>query len=190
MGNQANVEYFFRLLYDCLHGGCYVSVNFSGASAFLAGIWLWVVLIGYALSIVALVVIVYCMIRLYALREREEHEYGQLLVAPEAAHKNTRWQHIEALIASENSSDWRQAIIEADIMLDDVLGRQGYGGLGVGEKLKGVERADMNTLRDAQEAHGVRNRIAHQGSAYDLSELLARRTIARYESVFREFEAI
>jgi hypothetical protein len=36
----------------------------------------------------------------------------------------------------------------------------------------------------------VRNQIAHEGSSFDLSETLARRTLARFESVFREFELI
>ena len=75
-------------------------------------------------------------------------------------------------------------------MLDDMLTKQGYDGEGVGEKLKSVESSDFNTLNEAWEAHKVRNQIAHQGSAFDLSDTLARRTIAQYEAVFREFRAI
>jgi hypothetical protein len=70
------------------------------------------------------------------------------------------------------------------------LTRQGYIGDGVGEKLKSIEPSEFGTLADAWEAHKVRNQIAHEGSAFNLSESLAHRTIARYESVFREFKAI
>ncbi len=187
---QLNVEYFFRLLYDLFYG-THAPANYSVFQTFLAHLWLWIIIVGYALSVIGLFVIVYAMIRLFELREREEEQYGTLLLAPETeGGMNRRWLHIESLGNGANASAWREAIIEADIMLDDMLTEQGYAGEGVGEKLKAVEPADFNTLQDAWEAHKVRNQIAHEGSAFALSETLARRTLARYESVFREFKII
>ncbi len=188
--SQANVEYWFRLLYDCLHGGCYGSVDLAGFSAWLAHLWLIIVIVGYILAVLALILIIYETIRLFELRKREDEYYGTLILTPEEEGGNPRWAHIESLEGSTNPSDWRTAIIEADIMLDDMLTKQGYTGEGVGEKLKTVDPADFDTLNDAWEAHKVRNQIAHQGSAFDLSETLMRRTLARYESVFREFEML
>jgi hypothetical protein len=189
--NQLNVEYFFRLFYECFHGTCYGSTGPVGFSAFLAHLWLWIIVIGYALSIVGLFVIIYCTVRLFELRKREEEYYGTLLLAPdEGSGGHPRWQHIKSLIEGASPSEWREAIIEADIMLDDMLTKHGYTGDGVGEKLKGADRVSFSTLDDAWEAHKVRNQIAHQGSSFTLSESLARRTIAHYESVFREFKVI
>lgn len=189
--NQLNVEYWFRVLYECFHGGCYGSNGLVGLSAFLANLWVWIIIIGYILSAIGLFVIIYCTVRLFELRKREEEYYGTLLVAPgHDRDVNHRWIHIQSLIASTNASDWRTAIIEADIMLDDMLKEQGYVGEGIGERLKLVESSDFSTLNDAWEAHKVRNQIAHEGSSFNLSDTLARRTIARYESVFREFDLI
>lgn len=189
--NQANVEYFFRLLYDCLHGGCYGSVGVVGLSAFFAHIWLWIVIVGYALSVVGLFIIIYCTVRLFELRKREDEYYNTLLLPPAAARDgHPRWKHIQSLLETANPSQWREAIIEADIMLDDVLSHQGYVGDGVGEKLKSADSLAFMTLQDAWEAHKVRNQIAHQGSSFNISDTLARRTIARYESVFNEFKVI
>jgi len=186
--NQANVEYFFRLFYECLRGTCYGSA--AGFSAFLAHLWLWIIVVGYALSVIGLFVIVYATMRLFELRKREAKYYGTLILAPEVSGGiNPRWQHIESLIGGATASEWREAIIEADIMLDDVLMKQGYVGDGVGEKLKSIEPSDLNTLQDAWEAHKVRNQIAHE-AVFDLSETLARRTIAHYENVFREFKVL
>ncbi|HVB20061.1 MAG TPA: hypothetical protein VNF51_02120 [Candidatus Paceibacterota bacterium] len=188
-GNQANVEYWFRLLYDCLRGACYGSM--AGFSAFFANLWLWIIGIGYLLSVVALVVIVYCTVRLFDLRRREEEYYGTPLLAPDTeSGGHPRWRNISSLADGAAPSGWREAIIEADIMLDEMLTEQGYTGESVGEKLKSVERSDFTTLQDAWEAHKVRNQIAHEGSAFNLSAELTRRTIARYESVFREFKII
>ncbi len=188
-GSQANVEHFFRLLYECINGSCYGSM--AGVSAWLAHLWLWIIWVGYALSVIGLFVIVYAMMRLFELRSREKEFYGTVIAsATVGSGNNPRWQNIESLMESERAGDWREAIMEADIILDDMLTRQGYKGDGVGEKLKLVEPSDFDSLQDAWEAHKVRNQVAHQGSAFNFSETLARRTIAQYEKVFREFEMI
>lgn len=188
---QVNIEYWYRLLYECLRGICYGSPSFSWFSSTLVHAWLLITIIGYALSVIGLFIIVYCMMRLFELRTREEKFYSTLIATPEkAGGANPRWQHIESLIGGTTASEWRESIIEADIMLDDMLARNGYVGDGVGEKLKSVEPSEFKTIQDAWEAHKVRNQIAHEGSAFGLTESFARRTIARYENVFREFEAI
>jgi hypothetical protein len=190
-GNQANVEYFFRFLYECFHGACYGSVGVAKFLAWLAHLWLWIVVLGYLLSVIALFVIVYSTMRLFELRKREEKYYSTLLIAPEAeGGAHPRWEHIQSLAEGASASQWREAIIEADIMLDDLLTREGYEGDGVGEKLKAADPEQFTTLQDAWEAHKVRNQIAHEGSAFALSETLAQRTIARYGAVFREFKVI
>ena len=94
------------------------------------------------------------------------------------------------MIESPQEEQWRQAIIEADIMLDELLTKLGYLGAGVGDKLKMVNPNQFHTLSDAWEAHKVRNEIAHKGSAYQLSDHIAYRTINQYENVFREFKVI
>jgi hypothetical protein len=190
---QLNVEYWFRLLYECFHGGCYGngSVDSAQFGALLANLWLWIIFVGYLVAVIALIIIIYTTIRLFELRKREEEYYGTLLIAHDTAEgMNPRWRHIETLRDSDNPNDWRTAIMEADIMLDDMLLKQGYDGVSVAEKLKQIEPSDFASLEDAWEAHKIRNQIAHQGTTFDLSEQLARRTIARYEAVFKEFKIL
>ena len=188
---QLNVEYFFRLLYNCIRGTCYGSIGRDQFSAWLAHLWVWIIIVGYALSVIGLFVIVYTTIRIFELRAKEKEFYSTIIPAPSAeGDGNPRWQHIESLANAASVSEWREAIIEADIMLDDLLARQGYVGDGVGEKLKSAEPAEFKTLQDAWIAHKVRNQIAHEGSAFVLSETLVRRVLAHYENVFREFKAI
>ncbi|MEK7101893.1 MAG: hypothetical protein AAB882_01935 [Patescibacteria group bacterium] len=188
-GLQTNTEYFFRLLYECLYGACYGSME--GAYSFLSHLWLWIIFIGYAVSVAALFLIVYCTMRLFELRRREEHFYSTLIVPLEGKGGiHPRWEHIQSLLEGNTPSEWREAIIEADIMLDDVLAKRGYEGDGVGEKLKSANKESFGTLQNAWEAHKVRNLIAHQGSSFDLSESIAGRTIQHYEAVFREFKVI
>lgn len=101
-----------------------------------------------------------------------------------------RWESITAMANSENENDWRRAIIEADILLDELLDAQGYRGDTMGDKMKGIERSDFLTIDNAWEAHKMRNRIAHDGAALQLNDRDVRRTISLYEAVFREFQVI
>ena len=99
---------------------------------------------------------------------------------------NKRWAKIQGLIRSYNSNDWKQAIIEADIILDEMLKKMGYKGDSIGDRLKTIEPSDFTTLDSAWEAHKYRNRIAH-GSDYNISKDEAEEVIKLYEEVFKEF---
>jgi hypothetical protein len=100
---------------------------------------------------------------------------------------NRRWSNVQSLINSHSVNDWKQAIIEADIILEEMLDKMGYKGDGIGDKLKTVEKSDFLTLDKAWEAHKIRNRIAHRGSEYVLTKDDAERAIKAYTEVFKEF---
>lgn len=104
--------------------------------------------------------------------------------------KNKRWEEIEQYIETENPSDWRHAIMEADILLDEMLSNMGYHGEGVGEKLKQAQGTRFHTLDKAWEAHKVRNALAHEGSKYTISQREAKRVVDLFRQVFEEFNVI
>lgn len=104
----------------------------------------------------------------------------------ESAVKNDKWNKIMEHIESENANDWRLAILEADIILGEMLDKMGYRGEGIGEQLKSVEKSDFTTIDDAWEAHKVRNLIAHEGASFIITEREAKRVIELYRKVFEE----
>lgn len=156
-------------------------------------IWPLVIIAALIISVLAIWGTIKSYRKLTLLNKEEAKIYGP---TPEekkdtpAINKNEKWERIVVKMNSANSADWRLAIIEADIMLDDLLRAQGYHGESIGEMLKAVERSDMLTLDNAWEAHKVRNQIAHSGSEYYLTEREAKRILALYESVFKEFKII
>lgn len=150
--------------------------------------------ISIPLSIFFFIVIIYCVEQLKRIRAAEEKKYD-LKVEPayeEVVDQGNiamaaKWQSVKDHMASENPNDWRQAIMDADIILDDLLTKMGYKGESIGEKLKRVEKGDFESIDDAWEAHKVRNRIAHEGTAFDLNLHDAQKAIAHYRRVFEEF---
>lgn len=115
---------------------------------------------------------------------------GALVGVPEGK-KNPQWEKVLEHANSSNDSDWRLAILEADVMLEEVLRDKGYVGESIGDMLKSAEGGDgFLTLGQAWDAHKVRNRIAHDGQSFKLNEREKDRVIALFESVFREFDVI
>jgi hypothetical protein len=114
-------------------------------------------------------------------------EWGWGSPTPKPPRENERWVHILGLLSSSTTSEWRQAIIEADIMLEEMLRAIGYDGVSIGDMLKNVDPADFVTLEKAWEAHKVRNQIAHRGMDFRVDRNAAERVIKLYEDVFREF---
>ncbi len=106
------------------------------------------------------------------------------------AFRNNRLQDVFKHSASDSPNDWRLAIIEADIILDDTLKSKGYIGNSLGERLKSISPNQLASIDDAWEAHKVRNRIAHDGADFVLTKRIVDDTLARYQNVFREFGVI
>ncbi len=94
---------------------------------------------------------------------------------------------IQGYLSSTSEALWRIGIMEADNLLLESLREKGYKGDGLGEMLK---TASFKTIDLAWDAHKIRNRIAHEGSDFELTEREARRAFTLYESVFRELKII
>lgn len=173
------------------HVGTYLDWLFNALKVFLGD------LTGLALvlSVFFVIVIIYCVEQLKVIRNKEklmydtktEPAYETGLPESGDALLAHRWDTVIQHVSSSNPNDWRQAIIDADIMLDDILTKLGYQGEGVGEKLKRVEEGEMRHRQDAWDAHLVRNRIAHDGSAFQITQVEAQHVINLYKRVFEEF---
>lgn len=159
--------------------------------AFLNVIWSIYTIIAYILCIIMLVLYVYASIQkntytemlTQILRDMEQLYDEQF----RGGGKHSRLGDVLKHAESENPNDWKLAIIEADIVLDETLKQRGYAGASLGERLKSVSPSQLASLNDAWEAHKVRNRIAHEGADFVLTKRIAQETIGRYQRVFGEF---
>lgn len=104
--------------------------------------------------------------------------------------ENPKWELVENHINSDDENKWKLAIIEADIILDELLTTLNLPGQTIGDKLKAVEPSDFDSIEEAWEAHKIRNAIAHEGSDFLINQREAKRVIKLYQKVFEEFEII
>jgi hypothetical protein len=98
-----------------------------------------------------------------------------------------KWAIIQGYMSADSDALWRIGILEADMLLRDALLSKGYVGSDVGELL---QAAHFKTIDLAWDAHKVRNRIAHEGSDYILTDREAKRVFVLFESVFKELKII
>ncbi len=149
---------------------------------------------GMVLTLLLVILIVYTQIRLITVEHegfhgKEVHQVHEV-EAPVPPPQEERWKRVMELASSGSPSDWRRAILEADIMLSAVLLQVGYEGSTVGEQLKMANPFQVTTLDLAWKAHKVRNEVAHGGEAYNLTERDTRTAIDQYRRVFEELGAI
>lgn len=153
-----------------------------------------------SLLIIALItLILFILVRMYELK-KEDDKKKALMVTPtaipsaatlsSAAAQNSTWQEIRERLLSSNDSDWKLAIIEADIYLDKILDAKGFHGDTTSDKLRQVTPEKLPSIQLAVEAHKIRNRIAHDGSAFVLTMPEARRLLSYFEIVFTDLGVI
>lgn len=181
-------------LFRALFGAGAEGTGTDALSATLSNIWSIYALLAFIFSGLCILGILYAYHRenqiMQKLSEELEEAHRLWHELNEKTPQNQRWTSVEEHLVSSNPNDWKLAIIEADIMLDEALDKAGYDGGSVGERLKGTSRHSFRTLDEAWSAHRVRNQIAHEGADFVLTHRLAKETIAHYKHVLEELRAI
>jgi hypothetical protein len=170
--------------------GLFAGFTQDGVLGFLGSVWSVYVVLAYICSFIFLILYIYASIEgdkysdiEHDLIHAEEEAYAMKM---SGGIKSDKFAELQAHLDSDNPNDWKLAIIEADIILDNTLKRQGYAGPTLGDRLKSISPESMHSIDDAWQAHKVRNQIAHAGADFVLTQKIARETIMQYERVFKE----
>ena len=189
-----NLEYFVLLAYNAFIGAS-GSVDLSQIPTQTLEIMTRIAWTGLGLFTLFLMLIFYSYRRL---QEVEHAGWHRRIKAVEHVHeqhtvhapKNAQWEQVVRLANTTLESDWRRAIVEADIMLGTVLKQQGYRGQSIGDMLKDANPLQFTTLDMAWSAHKIRNHVAHGGEGFVLTDRETKGTIDLYRRVFEEFDYI
>lgn len=152
-------------------------------------IFVYIELVAVLFSISLIFAVVYLYRKVVELRVSEKKKIYLEKSDTVSVNNNPQWERVLGHIESTSESDWRLAVLEADIILDTLLDNMRLPGETMADKLKAVEKSDFTTIDSAWEAHKIRNQIAHEGD-YVLSQHEAKRVAGLYQSVFEEFRII
>ncbi len=154
--------------------------------------WIWFVGFSIFLSLILATILIYCVMRVFQIRRAEYAHFEKethTVVANDVPKTRLRWNRIQEQANSENEQQWRLSVLEADIMLNELLDHLGYRGETMADKMRTVNRGNFDSIDLAWEAHRYRNKVAHEATPSMTSHEI-RRIIGLYEKIFREFDFI
>lgn len=143
-------------------------------------------------SLIVATSVMYCAVRIFQIRRLERATFraaARPVVAKESPRVQLRWHGILERSTSDDPQKWRNAILEADQLLNELLDMLGYKGETMADKMRKVDVVAFNTIDFAWEAHQIRNRLT-QDAAFQIDSREAKRVIKLYERVFKEFKFI
>lgn len=111
--------------------------------------------------------------------------YGRQLKPYDQKVVEERWARLEELVRGGKPSQWRQAVIEADKILDYAL-TQLCAGTTLGERLQAARPLFLSdTYQGLWDAHKIRNTLVHD-SNYEISILSCREAVEKIKEGLKE----
>lgn len=98
------------------------------------------------------------------------------------------WRQIMARLESEDSNQWRLAVLECDHILNEILKMSGYLGK-MDEKLPKLEKEQLPNIEDVRRAHIIRDKIARD-PAFPITKEEAIEVAKIYEQSFRDLNLL
>ena len=116
---------------------------------------------------------------------RKKEKYHQHFIREKTTQspKMKQWEAITTLFKASDPTGWRMAIIDADTMLEELVTEMGHQGDSFGEKLMSLRRDGVSWTDAAWDVHLLRNKLAHEGSRYNLTDREAFRAYKIYENI-------
>lgn len=99
------------------------------------------------------------------------------------------WENIKRRLDEGNTASGKMALVEADRMLDEILGKLGYAGKDAEEKIQNIKPGQLVGIEDIKETQILCDRII-ENPAYKASLEEIKAALGVYERVFRGLEII
>ncbi|HHX58165.1 MAG TPA: hypothetical protein GX706_00120 [Candidatus Moranbacteria bacterium] len=100
-----------------------------------------------------------------------------------------RWQKIVDRLKSDQSNEYKAAVLEAANFLNETLEAAGYAGETLGEKLNQMSEGQFENIEQLKEANLIKNKIVQEDS-FTIGQDEARQTIEIFAEGLRLLEVI
>lgn len=116
---------------------------------------------------------------------KPKSRYGKPSVRFNPKTVQSRWSIVQTM-TSQGGNGLRQAIMEADKLLDYVLQGKGYRGETMAERMRSANR-EFRRRNDVWAAHKLRNALAHEVD-FDLVPSQVKQSIAAFERAIKDLD--
>jgi len=130
--------------------------------------------------------------RLYVFEGRRAYKAPQKLASFEDEQKRIarkKWDDLVKKAEAGGPSVYAMAIIEADVLLENSLGRMGFLGKNLAERLRSLAPGELPSVNDVWEAHKLRNQIAHEPD-FKPTQAETTRALAIYKKALEDLGVI
>jgi hypothetical protein len=138
-------------------------------------------------GLAGLIIVLVLAVSLYLLIARTQPKSAKRPGALNQALVRERWQIIETQ-ATSGPAGLKQAVGEADKLLDYVMKARGYSGQTMAERLKRAQ-SSLSDREAVWQAHKLRNAIAHE-VGYDLVVSQARHALEGFKQALKDLGAL
>jgi hypothetical protein len=97
-----------------------------------------------------------------------------------------RFRVVREYAAGDDAAEWRHALMDIDLILEDLLAKKGIPGNSTSERLANTDSTQLQTLQDALAAHAYYEQLVDDEDE-DLSKASLQKLITMYGPVFAEF---
>lgn len=115
--------------------------------------------------------------------------YGTPVMRFKKAKYNPRWEAIKKRLKEGSAASGKIAIVEADKMLDEALGKLGYVGKDTAEKVSAIKPGHLVGIDEVREIRQFYHQIV-EDPTHEIGMDEIKKAIAVYERVFRGIELI
>lgn len=141
----------------------------------------------FGIFLVVLVFIALALLFFVSLKVPRQKKSNQISISKEFV--SNKWNEINLMMSQGGPANYKQAIFEADTLVDAVL-RSKVPGETMGERLKKARNLfSKTTYNELWTAHKIRNKLAHEADFEGLSSE-ARLAVKNFEKALRELKAI
>lgn len=98
-----------------------------------------------------------------------------------------QWELIEKRLSSDVESQYKVAIIEADKLVEGILGNMGYAGKNMKEKLEKIQPGQIENFEELTRTHEIRNHIVYDAD-FRVNKEVAKEALVVYKQFLREIE--
>ncbi len=100
-----------------------------------------------------------------------------------------KWDAIIKKVESRGAAGFGMAVIEADILTEEIMGRMGFIGKNLAERLRSLAPGELESANDLWSAHKLRNKIAHE-QEFQPSKEETVEALAAYKKALQDLGAI
>lgn len=142
-----------------------------------------------AVYVTVLFVDIVLLLILYGFSEVRTTFYGAGHPASYKGQTIKAWKKIQKRMESEDSNQWKAAVLEADMVTNDIMGKAGYKGSNMAEKLAVMPAIHAENKDQLLWAHDVRNTIVLVDS-FVLDKQTADRAVETFRDFLKSWEAL